>query len=359
MQICCTKKLLDHLKVVPEVVAEEDSLFSWHANLLIINRRKVVVLVNDVSRYTIILYGMKAKEFKNFEAIAMEGIRKAFQADGIKDEVIDQYLEYKEEVIYTKTINRTSVARMNKSCDNVYFYLDSLNINVIAQPEISKQANQFVVGDSKGNYIQPSKKMHEGLALFAGRPVFKTEAVVLKVTLRLEDYQIWRRLVVPTWKTFDQLHDMLQCAFDWQDYHLHDFILYDDKDQPIIHLVCQEESLAYPFDIEMKLERGVKLSEYLPMSKKILYNYDFGDDWKHDIVVEKVIGDYDKNYAVCLDGEGDRPPEDVGGEPGYEDYLKIISNPRDPEHEHILLWSKSQVARKFKLDTVNWQLERC
>ena len=66
MQIRCTKKLLDTLKVVPEEMTEEDALFSWHANLLMINRRKVVVLMNDFSRYTVVLYGLKAKEFKNF-----------------------------------------------------------------------------------------------------------------------------------------------------------------------------------------------------------------------------------------------------------------------------------------------------
>lgn len=365
MQIRCTKKLLDTLKVVPEVITEviteEDPLFSWHANLLMINRRKVVVLMNDFSRYTVILYGLKAKEFNNFNDIAVQGIREVLQADGITDEVIEQYLQRVGEVVYTKTKDRSSTAHLNKACDNVYFHMNSVNTNAIYQPKWSMKSNHSIVGVSAGesHYSLRDEKMHEGLALFAGQSIFGTEAVILKVSLRLGDHQIWRRLVVPIWKTFDQLHDMLQRAFDWQDYHLHDYKIYDNDGQPIINLVSDEEALSYPIGIEMKLERGVKLSEYVRTFKNFTYTYDFGDDWQHDIVVEKVIDDHDTNYAVCLAGEGDRPPEDVGGESGYEEYLRIIADPSGADYEHLMMWSKSQVARDFDLGLINHQLKRC
>lgn len=57
------------------------------------------------------------------------------------------------------------------------------------------------------------------------------------------------------------------------------------------------------------------------------YRYDYGDNWQHIIKVEDVIFDYDKNYSFCLEGSGDRPPEDVGGEQGYEEFVEIMSNP--------------------------------
>ena len=121
MLIRCTKKLLDELKVVPESVEEADPLFSWHANNIMVNRRKAVVLVNDHNRYTVVLFGVKAKEFKRLSDIARQGIRETFQGEGISDKVVDQYLLHVGEVSITKTKDRTSVARMNKTCDNAHF----------------------------------------------------------------------------------------------------------------------------------------------------------------------------------------------------------------------------------------------
>ena len=70
MLIRCTKKLLVELKIEPESVEEGNSLFSWHANIIMVNRRKTVVLVNDHNRYAVVLYGLKVKDFKRFTEIA-------------------------------------------------------------------------------------------------------------------------------------------------------------------------------------------------------------------------------------------------------------------------------------------------
>lgn len=67
MLIQGTKKLLDQLKLKPAdltVLPEEEALFCWHANLVMINRRKAVVLMQDTSRYIVVLWGMKQKEFQ-------------------------------------------------------------------------------------------------------------------------------------------------------------------------------------------------------------------------------------------------------------------------------------------------------
>src|SRR5699024_8237482 len=77
MLIQCTKKLLDQLKIKPQAPPEieEEKLFSWHANLLTINRRKAVVLVNDSNRYVIVLYGLLARNFKKLDELIFEAIR--------------------------------------------------------------------------------------------------------------------------------------------------------------------------------------------------------------------------------------------------------------------------------------------
>jgi len=311
-----------------------------------------------------VLYGVKAKELKNLCDVASQGIREMFRLEGIKEDIINQYLQQINEVKYTKTKDRTSVARLNKTCENVTWFIEDLVLDSIVQQSISKSASRVLVGDGKKSYLVPIKKLVDELTLFAGQSIFDTTAVILKVTLELENHQVWRRLVVPIGKTFDQLHEILQTAFDWQDYHLHDFTVYGEQElgeeslQPIVNLVCREETLDFPSKVETKLEESVKLSDYIPVSKRIVYRYDYGDDWLHDIVVEKIINDHDKNYAICLEGEGNRPPEDVGGEYGYEDYLRIIGDPMDSEHEHTLNWGRSQKVRDYNVETINRALKR-
>ncbi|MBO0600925.1 plasmid pRiA4b ORF-3 family protein [Sporosarcina sp. E16_3] len=368
MHIRCTKKLLVELKVEPESVSEDNPLFSWHANLIMVNRRKAIVLMNDHNRYAVVLYGLKAKDFNRFTEIALQGIRETFQAEGISDKVIDRYLLHTGEVSMAKTKDRTSVARMNKACDNAYFFDELWDNDSIFQPAMGLRISRLLAGGGNKSYIYPNEEMYKDLALFAGQSIFEAKAAVLKVTLRLENRQVWRRLVVPLNKTFNQLHQILQAAFGWQDYHLHNFYVYgqavnsenyiteghnEQVLKPIVNLVCDEEAFSYPGEVNMKLEKDVKLLEYIPASKKLTYNYDFGDDWNHDIEVESILENYDFNYPVCLEGEGNTPPEDVGGEYGYEQFLKILADPDHSEYEHMVNWGRMQRYQDFVINYIN------
>jgi hypothetical protein len=68
-----------------------------------------------------------------------------------------------------------------------------------------------------------------------------------------------------------------------------------------------------------------------------IYEYDFGDSWAHEVVVEKTLpADPKKKYAVCLDGKNACPPEDCGGIWGYYDLLKAVKNPKHKEHQETL-----------------------
>jgi hypothetical protein len=89
---------------------------------------------------------------------------------------------------------------------------------------------------------------------------------------------------------------------------------------------------------------------------RVVYTYDLGDDWEHEVVLEDLIDEYNQPFPVCLDGEGDRPPEDVGGEPGYEDYLDIMVNPDHPEHNSMKQWVSRQWDIDFDLERVNHRL---
>ncbi|WP_421381672.1 plasmid pRiA4b ORF-3 family protein [Bacillus salacetis] len=358
MLIQCTKKLLDELKVSPAGRIEEDHLFSWHANIVKYGRRKAVVLVNDKTFYAIVLYSVKAKDLKNLGELAKQAIREVFRAEGILDEIIDDYIQRTGEVTFTKTKDRKSVGRLNRTCEDSHFMTDLIVEDSVIQVDMSLKISGLLAGIGKSSYITPNEEMFKSLEEMAGKPVFHSEAAELKVTLLLEKHTVWRRVVVPTNYNFEQLHRALQIAFNWQNSHLHDFEIYagsGEKESPILNLVCYEDVVNPDSETPMKMEMDVQLSECL--SSSIIYNYDFGDGWKHQIEVEKVVQDYKVNYPVCLHGEGSTPPEDVGGQAGYEEFLRIIGDENNPDHEAMLEWGEMQGYKEYDLREINWSFK--
>ena len=354
MLIQCTKKLLDELKIKPaEPPTDAERLFSWHANIMLIGRKKTLVLVNDRNRFTVVLFGLKAKHMKKIQQLMKDAIRETLQAEGIKDEFIEPF--FRNDVVFSKTQGRTFVARMNKACENVYYFQEYLQEEVINQIELSKRVSRLYAGEGKG-YIEPNEEMYKDIAAWNGQPIFHTEAIQLKITLQLENHRIWRRVIVPIHKTFSQLHTVIQAAFNWQDEHLHEFYILDLAGKPIAHLVATEEAFAYARDeVPMKMDKDVNLSEYLP--NKMLYVYDFGDEWQHVIEVEGSMNDYSNPFPICVDGKGNTPPEDVGGEGGFEYFMEVLADKSHPEYEHMYSWGKSQGFERFDRDQVNRMLK--
>ena len=95
-------------------------------------------------------------------------------------------------------------------------------------------------------------------------------------------------------------------------------------------------------------------------NERFLYEYDFGDSWIHEILVEKILPpEPKKRYPVCLKGKRACPPEDVGGPWGYADFLEAIRDPDHPEHEEYLEWAGEDFdPEAFDLDEVNRALRK-
>jgi hypothetical protein len=332
MLIGCTKKLLDEMNIEPEGREAEEPLFDWHANLLVIGRRKTIVLVNDSNRYVVVLYGLREKDFKQLEKLIPMAIRNTFKEECIKEEVINSYIESAGRITLTKTKDRTLVARMNKGCEIVQYFEDDINSGEMFQTGLSKWVSRTLVGDSTGNFFHPNDEMYKDLEAFAGEPVIQCIAAVFRVDLELENQKVWRRLAVPLSKTFLEFHKILQKAFGWNDSHLHEF---------------------FADEMDIKLNEDKKLSEYIPAYEYLKYNYDFGDNWQHYINVESLIEDYDKNYSICLGGDGIAPLEDVGGEAGYEEFLRIMSDQTSPEYKDTAAWAHSQGYGEFDIESLN------
>ncbi|MDQ2744515.1 MAG: plasmid pRiA4b ORF-3 family protein [Chloroflexota bacterium] len=72
---------------------------------------------------------------------------------------------------------------------------------------------------------------------------------------------------------------------------------------------------------------------------RFIYRYDFGDDWEHAVIIEKIQSPIEgKSYPACVGGKRNCPPEDCGGIWGYENLLKIIADPTHPEHAEQIEW---------------------
>jgi hypothetical protein len=135
----------------------------------------------------------------------------------------------------------------------------------------------------------------------------------LKITLLDTKPPIWRRIQVKDC-TLDKLHEYIQAAMGWTNSHLHHFRV---GEQLYGDLELMQENFE---DMDYKDSTATKLSEIVPKTAKrfrFLYEYDFGDSWEHEVLIEGVLGaDPKAKYPLCLEGARARPPEDCGGVSG-------------------------------------------
>jgi len=185
-----------------------------------------------------------------------------------------------------------------------------------------------------------------------------------QATITIADIEpaIWRRLLLPEDLNFAQLHEVIQAAFGWTDSHLHHFI--------VGGLVVG----APEFD-----EDGYNRHQTLNASEvflrdllihdldavKILYQYDFGDSWRHWITFDSQLTEAPgETYPLLVDGRRSAPPEDVGGPPGYERFLEAWRDPKHEDHKAMRTWAgrtfdPDAFDREKTQKTIKSALRRC
>ena len=161
----------------------------------------------------------------------------------------------------------------------------------------------------------------------------------LRITLLSTDPEIWRRIQVPRKYSFWDLHVAIQDSMGWFDCHLHMFNLtkpYGKK--PII--------IGLPVEYEFSSDQNILPGWETPISSyltepgmAIQYEYDFGDSWHHEVLLESIqIKEKGAKYPKCLAGERACPPEDCGGIIGFEDLLEVIKDTKNEEYEETMEW---------------------
>jgi hypothetical protein len=168
----------------------------------------------------------------------------------------------------------------------------------------------------------------------------------LRISLRDINPAIWRRLRVPAAAPLGVLHEVIQVAVGWTDSHLHDFFIGGIR----FGIPNNEENM---FLVD---EDGAPLGAVAREGSTFIYRYDYGDDWEHEIQVERQTSGADEAIQ-CTGGERACPPEDSGGADGYARLLEVLANKEHEEHAEMKRWvGRGFDPEKFDMAAVNKKL---
>lgn len=169
---------------------------------------------------------------------------------------------------------------------------------------------------------------------------------VLQVRIALRNLKpaIWRRILVPKTIALGDLHWVIQAAMPWTNSHLHEFRLGQRR-------FGMRNTDFEGFGEPPADEESVRLSDLLRPRQTILYEYDFGDGWQHDVKVEKELpADPKMKSVVCLEGENACPPDDCGGVGGYCRLIEILADSEHEEHDEMKEWIGGEEWDPFRFD---------
>ena len=192
---------------------------------------------------------------------------------------------------------------------------------------------------------------------------------------------------MPAEATYNRLHDVIQGVTNFQSgypcigpLHLFEFNLIEENTRVTNDELAYQEHQHFKKNKNMYVERlktmpsefaeiekahqerlktivrkpaGLKIDDYIEKYKVIEYNYDFGDSWQFIITLEDIVDDYYFGFPTLLDGAETAPPEDVGGLPGFYEFLKVYRDERHPNYKCTVEWAKEQYFKEYDPDQIN------
>jgi hypothetical protein len=157
-----------------------------------------------------------------------------------------------------------------------------------------------------------------------GDPVLQVRITLLDVG----DPLVWRQVLVPAAYPLSRVHRVIQAAMGWEDCHLHAFRIGKTTYGP-----DPDDELGWAD------ETTTRLADVARVRTRISYDYDFGDGWEHELVVEaRSVAEAGRVYPACVAGEGACPPEDSGGVYGFAELKEVMAGPPSDERAEMLEW---------------------
>jgi hypothetical protein len=158
---------------------------------------------------------------------------------------------------------------------------------------------------------------------------------IARIRIELQDLDpvVWRLVDVSLTTSLRGLHEIIQAVMLFENYHLFQFDVGDKRygtPDPEWDYGSATTIDARNIKLGALIERGVE---------QFSYTYDFGDNWRHSIAIETIAAaDPAIDYPWFIEGARRAPPEDVGGVPGFEDFLEAMTKPRHPERKRLITW---------------------
>ncbi len=350
-----TKKLRDRLKGAPahEGAESTTALGDWFAKALFW-RPQVALLVNERTLLPVFVPLAPSATLLARVPAAIESI---LRLHGASEWFLAAERDAMREIRVAPTNSRSVLGFMNELA--YHGEMDVKLDRVDDLEKLSMRLSQVILGplqhgtprDGLAHLLGASEPLAEVIPIRPGQPAIAPVAPLavsspargdvyqLKVTLLDTKPPIWRRVLVDGASTLDHLHEVLQAAFGWWNCHLHEF----EAGRTRYSVPDPDEDWGSP----PKDERRTRLDTIASKGSKLNYTYDFGDDWRHSIVVEKVLP-ADRTTAVpaCTDGRRACPPEDCGGTWGYRELVAILAGRTHPEHDERRAW----IGRPFDPD---------
>lgn len=167
-----------------------------------------------------------------------------------------------------------------------------------------------------------------------------TEVYAIKVTLLGTRPPVWRRILVERDISLRNLHRTLQTMMGWSNSHLHQFVLPRQKNSYTKHGLGTNNIVR----------ENARLGDLIcTAGARLLYEYDFGDGWQHE------LGD-ESFQQICVAGQQCCPPEDCGGLRGFAELIKALQNAAHPDHEDICEWLGDFAPESFSKEAINRRL---
>lgn len=173
-----------------------------------------------------------------------------------------------------------------------------------------------------------------------------------KITLKGIRPPMWRRFLIDSRVTFEELHQIIQIVMGWEDCHLYNFYT-NDSYVEVQHSMNMFASAEVQHDAT-----DTQIGELITSEKqKCLYTYDLGDGWEHELVLEKILPLDEKTIVpICKKGKRAWPPEDCGGPFMYNEIQKALRGEGEID-EGLREWLGEFDPEEFDLDDVNEMLE--
>ena len=183
----------------------------------------------------------------------------------------------------------------------------------------------------------------------------RTAKKVYQLRIELADVQptVRRTLWVPDTIKVSRLDKVMQAAFGWANKHLHEFRIAGRR--------YGQTDFADRDDRELLDERLFTLEGVVGTSvREFIHDYDFGDGWRHRILVEHIIdaNEYN-NWPLCVDGENACPPEDVGGPHGYAAFVALMADPTREDYLEMWRWHGGPFnPEAFEISAANMRIRK-